>query len=61
MDFTSLFKGDHRTFNKNFFDWLAQAQDRLRASWNIDDASLCLVLIEIQFNEGLISEKGNEC
>ena len=57
MDFTGLFEGDHRAFNKKFFDWLAQAQDRLRASWNIDDASLCLVLIEIHFNEGLISEK----
>ena len=57
MDFTCFFEGDHQTFEKMFFHWLGQAQKRLRTSWNIEDACLCLMLIEIQFNEGLVSEK----
>ena len=60
MDFKSFFEGDDKAFNKDFFQWLVDARNRIDHSWTIEDASLSLVLIEIQFNEGLVSERESD-
>ena len=60
LDFKSFFDGDHKAFNEDFFQWLVDARNRLDHSWTIEDASLSLVLIEIQFNEGLVSERESD-